>query len=188
MGLHRLGIVGIPVLCLLAALGATACSSTDGEAETVTTPTVPAALAVPEGHAVFLKAPATGSQIYTCTVSTEAPGTYGWTFKAPDAVLFGANGEKVGTHYAGPTWESNDTSKVVGAVKEKADATTPGSVPWLLLKTKSTEGTGTFGKVTYIQRLDTSGGTAPTTGCDAAHEGQENAVPYTANYYFYAAR
>ena len=47
----------------------------------------------------------------------------------------------------------------------------------------SNEGHGKFSAVTYIQRVNTVGGTAPTTGRDAMH--LEARVPYTAEYYFY---
>jgi hypothetical protein len=39
--------------------------------------------------------------------------------------------------------------------------------------------------VTYVQRVNTVGGVAPATGCDAAHVDMKTAVPYTADYYFY---
>ena len=58
----------------------------------------------------------------------------------------------------------------------------------LLLEAKSAEGPGIFARVTYIQRVNTTGGTAPTEGCDAAHAGQEVRVPYTADYFFYRAK
>ena len=59
------------------------------------------------------------------------------------------------------------------------------TIPWLLLRANSTEGPGVFQGVTFIQRLNTVGGTAPTTNCDAAHVGQEARVSYTAEYWFY---
>jgi len=46
----------------------------------------------------------------------------------------------------------------------------------------SAGGTGTLGPVAYEKRLDTDGGNAPATGCDAGDMVQ---VPYTADYYFY---
>jgi hypothetical protein len=42
--------------------------------------------------------------------------------------------------------------------------------------------------VSYIQRLDTAGGLAPTTGCTADHVGEIAEVPYTATYYFYVPK
>ena len=46
---------------------------------------------------------------------------------------------------------------MVGTVLVRA-ASDPNAIPWLLLKAKSTDGPGTFGKVTYIQRVNTVGG------------------------------
>jgi uncharacterized protein DUF3455 len=139
---------------------------------------VPSALAVPAGQALLLRASARGAQIYTCRPE-------GWVLKAPEADLFDADGKRIGKHYGGPTWELDDGSAVVGEVKEKAPA--EGSIPWLLLAKKSARGTGTLSRVTFIQRLDTQGGTAPAGGCDATKAGAEARVEYTATYAFYAA-
>ena len=95
-------------------------------------------------------------------------------------------GERIGKHYGGPTWEANDGSKVVGEVQQRADAPRPAAIPWLLLKVRSSQGDGTFNNVTYIQRVNTEGGTAPQDGCDAQHNGAEVRVNYKATYYFYA--
>ena len=41
---------------------------------------------------------------------------------------------------------------------------------------------------TFIQRLNTSGGIAPATGCTSpADVGKSAFVPYTTDYYFYKA-
>ena len=63
----------------------------------------------------------------------------------------------------------------------------PTAIPWLLLKAATHAGTGAFADVTFIQRLDTVGGVAPSTGCDAAHLGTEVLVPYRSSYFFYVA-
>lgn len=110
-----------------------------------------------------------------------------WVLKAPQADLFDAANQKIGTHYAGPTWESTDGSKVVGTKIASAASPTSGNIPWLLLQAKSTSGMGVFTKVTYVQRLDTQGGVAPADGCDAGHLGAESPVSYEANYVFYGA-
>lgn len=141
---------------------------------------------IPDGQTVLLKALGKGVQIYDCMATAADPGKFAWNFKAPEADLTNENGEKIAKHYAGPTWEANDGSKVVGEVLKKADAARPGAVPWLLLKARKNEGTGTFAKVTYIQRVDTEGGVAPAAGCDHAHVNAEVRVGYSANYYFYA--
>ena len=64
-------------------------------------------------------------------------------------------------------------------------AVDPTAIPWLLLRATSSEGPGLFHRVTFIQRVHTSGGLAPATGADEAHLGQRVEVPYTAVYYFF---
>ena len=44
---------------------------------------------------------------------------------------------------------------------------------------------GVFADVTWIQRLATENGLAPTTGCDDAHVGAAVLAPYDADYFFY---
>jgi hypothetical protein len=148
-------------------------------------PDVPNNLKAPDGQMVLLKAAGQGVQIYACSAKAGQPDHFEWVFKAPVADLMDDQGEKIGRHYAGPTWEANDGSKVVGEVQQRADAPQPGAVPWLLLKAKSNQGNGTFRNVTYIQRVDTEGGAAPKVGCDAQHNGAEARVDYKAAYYFY---
>jgi|SRR6516164_1181120 hypothetical protein len=147
-------------------------------------PQVPINIKVPDGQTVMLKALGKGVQIYECKATAADPGKFEWSFKAPEADLTNKHGKKIAKHYAGPTWEATDGSKVVG--EKNAEAPRPGAVPWLLLQAKTHEGTGTFAKVTYIQRVDTEGGVAPAAGCDQAHVDTEARVDYKANYYFYA--
>jgi hypothetical protein len=155
--------------------------------------TVPAALAVPAGATLKMKYHATGDQIYTCTASVAATGggtdggatTYAWVLKAPDAKLFDDANTQVGTHFAGPTWMSTDGSDVVGARVAAVDSPMSDAIQWLLLKASAHMGSGVFMDVTYIQRLNTTKGKAPATGCDANAVGMETKSPYTADYYFY---
>ena len=148
-------------------------------------PAVPAALQVPDGNKVEFHAYAIGVQIYVCqNISTTETPQYAWVFKAPEAVLYDSDQNPVGIHYAGPTWESESGSKVVGT--RLAGATVdPTAIPWLLLAAKSTVGPGPFADATYVQRVNTAGGLAPATGADADHLGQQARVPYTAEYFFY---
>jgi Protein of unknown function (DUF3455) len=143
-------------------------------------PPVPAALAVPEGNKLAFHFDAIGVQIYGCTGSA-------WVFQAPEADLYDRHGHLVGKHYVGPTWEAKDGSKVVGA-KLAGFTADPHSIPWLLLGAISHEGDGRMSVVTFIQRLDTAGGLAPASGCDADHVGAIARVPYTATYFFYKAQ
>ena len=122
---------------------------------------------------------ATGVQIYECRDSK-------WLFVAPEAELWDARGRKIGSHYAGPHWESVDGSKIVGAVRQRADAPAAGNIPWLLLGTKSTGGEGAFSKVTSIQRVATVGGVAPSGEC--AQAGAQARIAYTADYYFFTSK
>jgi hypothetical protein len=151
-------------------------------------PAVPPILQVPAGNKLALHARGVGVQIYVCTQSATDPTQFSWVFKAPDAILYEADDDEIiGLHYAGPTWEDED-GKVVGAVLQRSPSPDPGAIPWLLLQAVSNAGHGVFARTTFIQRLNTVGGVAPTTGADAAHVGQEVRVPYTADYYFYRAR
>lgn len=158
-----------------------------GDRASVAPPVVPESLKAPEGQSVMLKANAEGVQIYACQAKAGEPGSFAWTFKAPEAVLKDETGETIGKHYAGPTWEAKDGSKVVGQMQQQADAPAEGAIPWLLLRAKSNEGAGIFQKVAYIQRVNTAGGKAPAAGCDSQHVGGETRVAYKATYYFYGA-
>jgi hypothetical protein len=149
-------------------------------------PQVPEALMVSADEQLAVSMLAEGVQIYQCQPSADDNSKFVWTFSAPEAVLYDSEHNELGKHYAGPTWEANDGSKVVGEVKARADAPTAGTIPWLLLTAKSNEGAGTFSDVTSIHRVETTGGQAPTEGCDQAHQNEEARAPYTAVYYFYA--
>lgn len=108
---------------------------------------------------------------------------------APDPLPFGS-----------PTWQSSLDSSVVWAkaltpaVTSGSDAScpAPGAIPCLLLQSIGSLKGPTGGKAmthtTYIQRLNTTGGTAPATGCSNSTDvGRQVLVPYTADYYFFRA-
>ena len=84
---------------------------------------VPDSLKPAADESLALVVPAKGDQIYECRGGK-------WAFLAPEAELFDRAGKKIGRHYAGPHWESLDGSRIVGAVKARADAprreTSPG--------------------------------------------------------------
>ena len=131
----------------------------------------------PAGNRPFFRVFAEGVQIYRWNGTS-------WVFVAPEADLYASpiGVGLVGTHYASPTWESLSGSKVVGTVDQRCDVDA-GDIQWLLLRAVSSEGPGVFGGVTYIQRLNTSGGIAPTS--PGTTTGQIARVPYTTEYYFY---
>src|SRR5712691_5692885 len=153
-----------------------------------TNPLAPENLKVPAGQTLSLVSPATGVQIYECGASRTDPAKFEWAFKAPEADLFDLSGRKIGKHYAGPTWESDDGSKVVGEAKARDDGPDANAIPWLLLSAKSTSGAGVFGRTKSIQRLHTAGGKAPAEACDRAQLGRQARVAYRATYYFYIDR
>ncbi len=139
-------------------------------------------LQVPAGNKVAFHAYAEGVQIYRWDGAS-------WTFVAPEAVLFTRpGGGVVGTHYAGPTWESTSGSTVAGAVMKRCEPD-PTAIPWLLLRAASTtpgpDGGDRLTATTYIQRVNTTGGLPPTSPCDATTVGAMATVPYTSDYYFY---
>ena len=142
---------------------------------------VPAQLTPPAGEKLVLQAHGKGDQVYTCK---KTGPQYAWTLKEPQAELLDDQNKVIGHHYIGPTWVLNDGSQVVGKVVAKVDS--PDSIPWLLLSAGAHSGKGTFTRVTTIQRLHPTGGKAPASRCDAAHENKESRVSYTADYLFYA--
>jgi hypothetical protein len=176
-------------------------------AQSIAPQPVPYDVRVPAGNTAYLKASATGTQNYVCLPS----GTgLGWKFQGPQATLFvtfrwfnGDVRQQVATHFLSPnpietgmparaTWQSSDSSSVwAKKIGESSDPNfvAPGAIPWFLLQMVGTQqgptGGATFTPTTYIQRVNTTGGTIPTTGCSEA--GAIAFVPYTADYVFYRA-
>jgi Protein of unknown function (DUF3455) len=160
--------------------------SAPSAASTTASAATPANLTPSATEQQVLRLPAVGVQIYECKAVDGKPPA--WVFVAPEADLFDESGLRVGKHYAGPTWELNDGSKIVGAVKERANATVPGAIPWLLLSAKSSGGAGKLEKVTSLQRVNTIGGVAPTSGCTANDIGKQARVYYKADYVYFAPK
>lgn len=165
---------------VLLAVAAAAFAAAAVPAGDVTEPELPAScgdIQVPEGNEPYYSTYAIGVQVYRWN------GT-GWDFVAPIANLYADPGYRgnVGSHYAGPVWESKSGSKVAARLNTRC---TPDSnaIPWLRLQTVTAEGPGIFAEVTYIQRVNTVGGIAPAAPGD--YVGEERQVPYTAEYYFY---
>ena len=145
-------------------------------------PKVPAEIQVEAGNEPFEVGHALGVQVYACN------GT-AWTFVAPKALLV-TNRMQFIHHFAGPTWQHQDGSSVVGQLVKPVTVDAK-SIPWLLLSAKSTTA-GKFGnrltQTTFIQRINTRGGLAPAAStCTAANAGTQKEVPYTADYFFWRA-
>jgi hypothetical protein len=146
---------------------------------------IPKAVQVPDGEKLFLQVHATGDQIYTC--KGEA-AQFTWTLKAPDAQLFDKDGKPFGKHFAGPSWEADDGSRVTGKAAANVPSPDTDSIPWLRVNVVGHEGNGILSRATTIQRLNTKGGKAPAAGCDAPHANQEIRVPYSADYLFFTQK
>ena len=132
---------------------------------------------------------ASGVQIYQCQSEQDNPRLTGWAFVAPEADLFDAQGSLVGKHSAGPQWESLDGSRVVGTLKARVEAPQADAIAWLLLTARAEGRSGSFSRVTSIQRINTSGGNAPAASqCTPESLGQRARVPYSADYVMFGAK
>jgi len=95
------------------------------------------------------------------------------------------------------TWQNTlDSSRVwaqkIGAIPAGTDPSCPnsGAIACLLLQTVGRKEGPTGGKfltqTSFIQRLNTKGGSAPDTGCSTSSDvGKQALVPYSADYYFF---
>jgi hypothetical protein len=146
---------------------------------------VPAQIQAPANEQLLLQVHAKGDQVYTCK---EGVTQFAWTLKGPDAQLFDKEGKPFGKHFAGPSWEASDGSRVTGKAVANAPSPDADSIPWLLVNIVGHDGSGVLSRATTIQRVNTKGGKAPASGCDTGHAGQEVRVPYSADYLFYAPK
>lgn len=201
----RLSVTSM-ILAAAAALAFTISSPQPAYADDVITPPpVPANIQVPAGNVPYLVGHAAGTQNYVCLPSGD---TFRYTLFTPQATLFNDDMEEIMTHYFGPNpdeggtiraaWQhSQDTSTVWGQVMPGNSSTdpkyvAPGAIAWLLVTIVGDQAGPTGGdkltQTTYIQRVNTSGGVAPSTGCSSASNiGSQAFVPYTTDYYFYKA-
>jgi hypothetical protein len=138
---------------------------------------LPGAIAAP-GETAVITLHAEGAQVYECKAG--ADGKLAWAFREPIATLL-ADGKTVGRHYAGPSWEHNDGSALLGKVTGNAPGATSDDIPWLKLEVVSRRGSGIFSDVTTVQRINTRGGKLEG-GCDKV--GTYRNVPYSADYVF----
>ncbi len=173
-------------------------------------PEVPPNLEVPAGHVLFSKGHATGTQNYICLPA--AAGGVAWRFVGPQATLhvslFGFH-PQLATHYlsanpdeaglARATWLHSIDSSRVWAKATPAQTSSdphyvePGAIPWLLLDVVGREpgpdGGSFLTQAVYIQRLNTSGGVAPATGCSQpADVGATARVPSPTDPFIYRPR
>ncbi|MGY2291475.1 DUF3455 domain-containing protein [Pseudomonas sp. SDO528_S397] len=131
-----------------------------------------------EAKTLLLTARAEGVQIYNC--AKDSNGQLTWQFREPLATLM-VNGKTVGRHFAGPTWQLDDRSSVVGKVSAQVPGATPRDIALLRLDVVSHQGTGGLSRVVAVQRLHTEGGVY-SGSCE--REGDMHVEPYRADYRF----
>jgi hypothetical protein len=148
----------------------------------------PPTLAAPAGNELAFELFAEGVQVYKCLdpAGGTAAGGPAWSFHAPEATLSTRRGVFAGRHGAGPTWEGQDGSRVV-ATKVASETSDRPAIPALLLRATSHAGGGSMADVTFVQRVATWGGNAPSKGCSGDTVGAIVRVPYRAVYCFYRA-
>jgi hypothetical protein len=177
-----------------------------GHAQTVTPPPVPDRLQapIPEGNEAFLIGHAFGSQDYVCAASGSGVA---FVLTTPEAVLFDTPAHRVINHFFSPnpieggtiraTWQSTRNSSVfwgqavaVATAATDPDFVAPDAIAWVTLSRAGVlEGTGTgdnLAVATFVQRVNTVGGLAPSIGCNSPADIRKTAfVPYEADYVFY---
>jgi hypothetical protein len=198
-------------VCAMAlALASVAALPKSARADDIIVPDVPENVKVTGGKA-FLVGHAIGTQNYVCQPSGAGVA---YVLFTPQATLFGEDGGKIISHFFSPnpdepntdpkvvadgairaTWEYRDTSSVWAALVPNGASTDPdfvesGAVAWLKLKAVGLQDGPTGGDklsdTSFVQRLNTHGGLAPSTGCASlADVGNKAFVPYTADYFFY---
>ena len=178
----------------------------------ITVPPVPENIKVPSGFTAFLEGHGIGTQNYVCRPSGSG---FAFVLFTPQATLFSDNNKQLITHFNSRnpfeantdptvvgdrmirvTWQdSRDTSTVWAKVNPGQSSTDPAfvkqdAIAWLLLEVVGAQdgptGGDTLTATKFIQRLNTFGGLAPSTGCASLTEvGNRAFVPYRADYFFY---
>jgi len=204
--LRMVGATALAAVCAVA-------PAQSAHADRVTPPRVPDELQVPPGNTPFLEGHAVGTQNYVClpcpnpntpaAMCPDASG-FGWLLFTPQATLFKDNDRQVITHFFSPnpsehgtiraTWQHSADSSTVWAKLFRPPSlnsqfVAPGAVAWLLLQVSGVQDGPTGGDKltdsTFVHRVNTEGGVAPSTACTATNVGAEAFMPYTADYIFY---
>ena len=206
----------LPIACAAAlAVAFTLSLPQPAHAGDVTPPPVPDQIQVPEGAEPFLVGHARGTQNYVClpsgagfawtlftpeaTLSRDSGKQIITHFFAPNPCEPNINPkvEAVGGTIRA-AWQYLDTSTIWAFATPEHTATTvtdpdfvkQGAVAWLLLTVSGAKdgptGGDTLTNTTFVQRVNTVGGLAPSTGCGSLDDvGREAFMPYRADYVFY---
>ena len=145
----------IPLMLLVAGLGACASQTPKPTPTPFSQAALPDAVKVPTGNAVSMEAAASSNIPYQCRAKKDLPGQNEWVFVGPEAGLVDRSDKSVGKYYGPPaTWDSNDGSKVPGAQVAVAPSGA-GHIPLQLVKANPAMGIGAMQGVAYIQRVAT---------------------------------
>src|SRR6476660_3095648 len=197
-------------------LGCAFGTAANATAQSIASPPTPTLITPEAGNSAFLLGRASGTQGYVCLpTSTGASWTVNNARpEATLFTSFFGQDVQIITHFLSPdtnpnqfapkplpfgnaTWQSSFDSSMVWAqtvhsILAGSDASCPnaGAIGCLLLQSIGSQQGPTGGKVmtpiTFIQRLNTNGGSAPADGClVSADVGKQTLVPYTADYYFF---
>lgn len=177
----RTAMLGTAALAVVGALTAVTFNASAAESDAQARPrpsasTTPSPIAPPAGlRPIGSYRVVNGTQTYTCAAGSFAGAS------VPEAQLVGTGGRL--HHFKGPSWQSTRDQSLVTATKV-GEKTRTGTIAELLLQvtTHSGPANGVLAKAQYIQRLNTSGGVAPTTACT---DGATTAVRYGATYVFW---
>jgi len=182
------------------------------QAQKVDVPPVPNQIQVKAGNRAFLEGHAAGTQNYICLPTSTG---FAFALFTPEATLFNDDMDQIITHFNSPnrnpdpsptpdvkgtiraTWESSrDTSTIwAKAIAQATDSSDPtfveqGAIAWVLLEVvgrmDGPNGGDRLSDTTFVQRLRTHGGSAPSDGCSSLGDvGTKAFVPYRADYFFY---
>ena len=146
---------------------------------------LPALIQVATANTLVLETKASGIIEYQCSKEKDPLTTYKWTMVGPKAELTDKGGEKVGD-YSGPParWAHKDGSFVTGS-QVAVSPNGSKNIPLQLVKADVAGGQGALTAVSYVQRVNTQGGVAPSKKCTADNEGEKAEVSYKAEYWFW---
>jgi hypothetical protein len=188
----RIGCITVLGMAFTFALSSTAHAQ-------IVIPPVPPGLEVPAGNEAFLLGHGVGTQNYQCQPAASL-GQVAWTLFTPQANLFDDQGEQIITHFSSPnpdagrivrvSWQDSQDTSAVWARGTAFATVDPTAIPAVRLEVVGRQvgpnGGNTLFGTTFIQRLVTKGGLAPSTGCDLLTDvGHRAFIPYTAEYVFY---
>ena len=184
------GKSAIAMLCMVTgtAVLMAACTTAKPPAKEYSQDRLVDSMRVPEGNVVVLETTGVGVLNYECRRSATNPSAVAWALVSPKADLIDRAGKTVGS-YSGPPalWTHTDGSTVVGTQLAVAPSLGGNNIDQQLSKGIAGMSVGAMQDVTYIQRINTKGGTGFSKACEAVDVGDKLTLPYQADYIFWKA-